>query len=370
MPTSYISALNYHKIFANEIFKNQQNKECIVIYGKISHLFGKKVVMFEESLPCIFRIEVPLPNNPLKSLNSYLVKGNSRHLLIDTGFNRPECWQALMDALKHLGVHTDQLDVFVTHLHADHCGLASQMATSDKATIWTSAGDAVFINQSVTEAYWDKWFNNMLAHGCEKEMLAKLKSSHPAIIYAPERAIQFAFTKDGDVLHYGNYELHVLGTPGHSPDHLALYIPSEKVLFSGDMILGDITPNISRWEGVKDSLGAYLESLDKLATMDIVCTLPGHRRVVNDTAGRINALKEHHQIRLDAVLEILKAGPMIATEVASKMQWSMRGMTWDEFPPPQKWFATNEALSHLDHLVALQCITQEEHNGKVHFSLL
>lgn len=327
--------------------------------------------MFEEVLPNIFRIEVPLPNNPLKSLNAYLVKGTSRHLLIDTGFNRSECWQALTDSLKQLGVHTDQLDIFVTHLHADHSGLAADLATSEKATIWASAGDAIFVNNSVKDnpVYWESWFNDMQAHGCEKTMLDKLKSSHPAVIYAPEHAIAFSLAKEGDVLHYGNYDLHVLSTPGHTPDHLVLYMPSEKTLFSGDMILGDITPNISRWPGTQDSLGAYLKSLDRLESFDITCTLPGHRRIVHDTAARINALKKHHEVRLNEVLDILKGGAMVATDVASKMHWEMRFMTWDEFPPPQKWFATGEALAHLDHLVALQRVTSEVHNGKVYFSL-
>lgn len=41
--------------------------------------------------PDIYRIEVPLPNNPLRYLNSYVVRGRDRFLVIDTGFNRPEC---------------------------------------------------------------------------------------------------------------------------------------------------------------------------------------------------------------------------------------------------------------------------------------
>ena len=41
----------------------------------------------------IFSIYVPLPGNPLRNLNSYLVKGRARErsLLIDTGFRREEC---------------------------------------------------------------------------------------------------------------------------------------------------------------------------------------------------------------------------------------------------------------------------------------
>lgn len=327
--------------------------------------------MFEEVFPDIFRIEVPLPNNPLKSLNSYLVKGKPRHLLIDTGFNRQECWQALTESLQQLSVHTNQLDIFVTHLHADHCGLATELATSDQATIWASASDGAFVNKIIKNdmRHWNSWFVETNAHGLDKELLEELKQTHPAIIYAPEHAIHFTPAQKGDALHYGNYTLDVLSTPGHTPDHLSLYIASEKILFSGDMILGDITPNIAHWPETKDSLGDYFKSLDELAQLDIACTLPGHRNIVHNTAARISELKTHHHARLQEVIEILATGAQTAAEVASQMHWSMRGMTWTEFPPPQKWFATNEALAHLDHLVTKKKSTVEKHNEKFYFSL-
>ena len=52
--------------------------------------------------PDIYQIHVDLPDNPLKYLNSYVVKGPTRHLVIDTGFNRPECQAALCGGLANL----------------------------------------------------------------------------------------------------------------------------------------------------------------------------------------------------------------------------------------------------------------------------
>ena len=42
----------------------------------------------------IYRKTVPLPNNPLRDINAYIITGE-KNLLIDTGFNRPECEEAL-----------------------------------------------------------------------------------------------------------------------------------------------------------------------------------------------------------------------------------------------------------------------------------
>lgn len=44
--------------------------------------------------PAIYRIQVTLPQNPLKNLNSYVIKSKEQSLVIDTDFTRPECRQA------------------------------------------------------------------------------------------------------------------------------------------------------------------------------------------------------------------------------------------------------------------------------------
>jgi glyoxylase-like metal-dependent hydrolase (beta-lactamase superfamily II) len=37
----------------------------------------------------------------------------------------------------------------------------------------------------------------------------------------------------------------VIETPGHSPGHCCLYEPNKRILFSGDHLLKEITPNVS-----------------------------------------------------------------------------------------------------------------------------
>lgn len=49
--------------------------------------------------PNIYCNRIPLPKNPLKSLNSYIIKSPERNLIIDTGFNQPECEAAFSDGV-------------------------------------------------------------------------------------------------------------------------------------------------------------------------------------------------------------------------------------------------------------------------------
>ena len=81
----------------------------------------------EEICKNIYRIPVRLTGNPLKELNSYLIKDPDRSLLIDTGFRRSECREDLLAGLAELGVYLEDIDIFLTHLHSDHSGLAAEL---------------------------------------------------------------------------------------------------------------------------------------------------------------------------------------------------------------------------------------------------
>jgi len=325
--------------------------------------------MVNEIFPGIYVIPVPLPDNPLKLLNAYLIKGDSRHLLIDTGFNHPDCLQALTRAFQQLKVPVQQLDIFITHLHSDHCGLAGEFPPSETRTIWASKEDAEAINLLATESeLWHQFMCSWRQHGCDEETITALQTNHPGKKYAPTQKTNFTLVKEGDTLQYGGYNLQVLDVPGHTPGHLALYIPEKKILFGGDLILQNITPNISYWETMDDALASYFNSLNKVSRLDIACTLPGHRAVIHDTQGRIAELKKHYVDRLEETCTILASGgAMTATDVASKMQWHIKYDTWKDIVPAQRWFAINEALSHLEHLVNTGRVSKQERDGVIYF---
>jgi glyoxylase-like metal-dependent hydrolase (beta-lactamase superfamily II) len=56
--------------------------------------------MIEQIRPGLHRVVVPLPGNPLKEINSYVLTSSDRNLIIDTGMRRPEC-QEVLEAGRH-----------------------------------------------------------------------------------------------------------------------------------------------------------------------------------------------------------------------------------------------------------------------------
>jgi len=66
----------------------------------------------EQIFPAIFRIEAPIPHSPLKATNAYVIKGEKRNLLVDTGQNRPESLAALQAGLAELSIDMAATDIF------------------------------------------------------------------------------------------------------------------------------------------------------------------------------------------------------------------------------------------------------------------
>lgn len=158
--------------------------------------------------------------------------------------------------------------------------------------------------------------------------------------------------KEGDTLNIGEYLSKCVETLGHTEGHMWLYEPRKKVFISGDHILNDITPNIELWCDRWNRLEEYLRSLDKVYEFDIELLLPGHRENFGNCKKRIVELKEHQRKRIDEILFILRGGSKNAFQVASVMSWDIADVydSFDLFPATQKWFATGEAIAHLEYL--------------------
>lgn len=304
------------------------------------------------SRPDIFAINVPLPNNPLRELNCYVVKTRDKNLIIDTGFNMPQCYKALSEGLNELKINIDKTDLFLTHLHADHTGLASSIMKKD-STIYMSKPDYDYIARNLSRKYWESMDACYLKEGFDEKELKSVRKVNPSKIFNIKKMFDAVIVDDNFKFNVGEYEFTCIATSGHTPGHMCLYMENEKILFSGDHILFDITPNITRWKGVKNSLADYLNSLKKIKEFDIRITLPAHRGNKNneDVYERIEQIIHHHKERLEEAVYIVESNPGInAYDVAGKMKWSMHGKSWDEAPVQQKWFAVGETLAHLDYL--------------------
>ncbi|MCE2463823.1 MAG: MBL fold metallo-hydrolase [Dehalococcoidia bacterium] len=99
----------------------------------------------------------------------------------------------------------------------------------------------------------------------------------------------------------GGVTLRALFTPGHEDDHVCYYLPRERVMFSGDTILGASSSTVS-------NLYDYMRSLEVLARYRPKTICPGHGPVVTDATSRIQSYIVHRQERERQVIIALERG--------------------------------------------------------------
>lgn len=305
------------------------------------------------SSPDIFRIPVPLPENPLRELNVYVLRTEGQALVIDTGFCREECRRTLWEGISELGLDLSKTSLFLTHLHSDHTGLVWDFV--DKGIPVYMSKKEIRYQERLEKTAFETLFPRFLAEGFPDELLKRQVKENQGSAYSAKPGYPVNPVEDNSRFMIGEYEVQAFCTPGHTPGHMVLYLPKEQLLFSGDHVLFDISPNITSWPEVEDSLGDYLESLKHLRGLPVQAVFPAHRGVRGNLNTRIDQLLVHHEKRLEELKNAMDQYPGAnAYELAGHLSWSMRGLSWDEFPPGQKWFAVGETLAHLDHLTKMK----------------
>ncbi len=302
----------------------------------------------------IHQIKVPIPDNPLGFLNCYLVQGKNGWLMVDTGWYTQEAFNALEAGLKDMGLgFTDIETIVVTHVHADHYGLAGrikQVSPDTKLLAHRWEGDLIESRYIKFAELRDKMGAVLALHGVPPIDLASLQSaSMPVLEYVtvtmPDQSLY-----GGEVLNTGIFNLEVLWTPGHSPGHICLWEAEHRILFSGDHILPVITPNISYHVQSGDSpLGDFINSLNKLRNLPAAQVLPAHEHIFTNLRERIEEIKEHHEQRKEEIRRTISQEPQNAWFISSQITWNVP-QPWDQFNPLDRRIAVTETVAHLEYM--------------------
>jgi glyoxylase-like metal-dependent hydrolase (beta-lactamase superfamily II) len=171
-------------------------------------------------------------------------EGADTALLIDPG-DEPD---TIRRALEELQASVEA--ILITHCHFDHVGAVAEMARSTGAPVYCPAGE-VFILEDIN-AY------------------VRFEGLGPFESYTPEETV-----RGGDRLSLAGFEIDVLSTPGHSPDHVTYSIASEQAIFSGDVLFQG---SIGRTDLPGADHATLLRSLAMLLDTlpDDTGVLPGH----------------------------------------------------------------------------------------------
>jgi len=310
------------------------------------------------------RIVVPTPF-PVGPVNAYLVDAGEP-ALIDVGPSTDEAWAAIVDGLGQLGrAPEDVRRLVVTHGHLDHFGLAHRLP---------NARVHVHVDDIHATARFRGWIETRLGeyesvgrlwgipaeyHGAFRalfEMYAPMAPDLPLDRIAP-------LLGNRETLRLGDLALDILHCPGHTEGLVCFHARDEKLLFAGDHLLQDITPNpnvyVPLYRGRRTGLAHYLESLSTIESLDVATILPGHGAPYTGVRDRVAEIRRHHEERKSQVLGIVRERDRSVVGVVRTI--------WRELPPDGFYLALREVHGHLELLEEEGRVAREMRDGVARF---
>ena len=321
--------------------------------------------MFEVA-PGVHRIPLPLPNDGLRAVNVYVLRGDDGLVLVDSGWAIQEARDTLVAGLGEMGYAlTDVRRFLVTHVHRDHYQQAVTLRQELGMRVALGEGerDSLEVLREPGRKPLQQQVGALRTLGADK--LADFVEDHlkDAQVDELEWALPDDWLTEGDVP-VGTRTLQVVATPGHTRGHVVFHDLAGSLLFAGDHVLPTITPSIG-FEPVlsPDPLGDFLGSLAKVRSRPDAMLLPAHGPVTESVHARVDELVAHHSARLDEVEKSVRSGASTAFEAASQLRWTRRELKVDEMDPFNQMMAIAETAAHLELLAAQGRLSAETTNG-------
>jgi glyoxylase-like metal-dependent hydrolase (beta-lactamase superfamily II) len=249
-------------------------------------------------LPGVFAIYEPRQS---EEVISYLITGNRRALLFDTGMGISDI-RSVAQGLTRL-----PLSVLNSHTHNDHVG-----------DNWRFNRDQIYAM--------DTEFTRNNAKGSRQDAQAEIAAGElcgalPAG-FDPSRYSTRPFQighwlSDGDRIDLGGRVLRVIATPGHTPDAIALLDPNHGLLFTGDSYY----PGPIFLYRPETDLDAYVASMKRL-----VALAPGLKLLL--PAHNVPVASPSELARVLAAIEEVRSGRIKPVAHGDTWEYKFRGFSF------------------------------------------
>ncbi|MCX8117968.1 MAG: MBL fold metallo-hydrolase [Desulfobacterota bacterium] len=312
----------------------------------------------------VYKIELPIPF-PLGTTNVYFID-DAPKTLVDTGIRTDASFETLRRSLQELGFSIESIErILVTHGHIDHYGQAQRISSLSGAPIYIHPKEYGRIRSLIHT--FGPLKSILLRNGVPEELVHQAVGFIGSAQKLADPLSEAFFLEEGETIPFASMTWKAIHCPGHSPGLLCFYWPERKVLFTGDHLLKEITPNPvlnvpdSRSPLRYSSLQDYLSSLKKLEGFEIDLLLPGHGEEVDDAKALIRKITEHHRERMNHVLASLSRGEKTPYEIALDL--------FPGVPPFEVFLGISEAVGHLEILRQEGKVFLKEREGKDYYAL-
>ncbi len=215
-------------------------------------------------------------SHPGGSNNFFVGDPKEEMILIDTGDYERKWTKSILDYYEQLGCPSISA-IVITHGHGDHTGGLDRIQERLRAPV-----------------------------RCHPKLVQRLrKILDDGDLVIPLRSRERIVT-GGDV------GLQAIFTPGHEIDHVCYYLREDRVMFTGDTVLGASSTTVG-------DLTSYLNSLKLLTGFDHDVVCPAHGPVVPSPRGKILVRRqlEHRLNREKQVINAMEKGLTGLAEITS-----------------------------------------------------
>ncbi|XP_050530713.1 endoribonuclease LACTB2 [Daktulosphaira vitifoliae] len=254
------------RFIKGSIFEYKSGRGC----SRISKMFLPHIPPVSNVSSRVLRV---LGCNPslytLQGSNTYIVGTGHSRILIDSGEpNIPEYIKNLKETMEKYKFKIEH--IIVSHWHEDHIGgvknILDMISNKNECKVW------------------------------------KL---HPENEKLREYNFPINFMKDHQEFHTEGATLKIYHTPGHTTDHVVIFLDEEKALFSADCVLGEGTT-------IFENLEDYMKSLNLILQLNPAVIFPGHGSVIQNPIRHVNNYIRHRVEREKQIIQMLRDHPLQA----------------------------------------------------------
>ena len=309
--------------------------------------------------------------------NVYLVMDGGQGALIDAGYGDEGSVQARLEYLRGIpgpfgrlragsgqapsagsgqapsagsGQALELAYIVLTHHHIDHASGAHRLRQATGARICLHPREERILRDWQADIPQD--VDLPPARSLEERLRAWRRAAAQA---TADRLVD-----DGDIIAVGGVTIEVVHTPGHTLGSICLYLREERVLFTGDTVLGLGTGAIA--PPPHGDMGLYIESLERLKTYDAALLCPGHGPPVHDVGRKLQELIDHRHERERQILGALGRG-----------RGTLKALLDDIYPELDRRLlnmARGQILAHLAKLEGEGRVAKREEGGETVYGVV
>ncbi len=288
-----------------------------------------------ERVPGIYEYSLKsLVGGGINEIHIFLVPGGPgrRSLMVDAGFGEGHCLEETKRVMEGLGISFRDLDVFLTHEHYDHSGLAGMLERQ---------GARIFMNPEENRHHYTCLCHRRSFDAMEEEIsvlrtVGVTPERTPALWHRYSQAADQEIREEkggswvvgdfpyhpvhvGQVFSYGDYTLRAFPLRGHSAGQMGLYDDERRVVFLADQVLNGIVPIVSTSHPGERLLESFFLSLEQIKRQFQGWTVfSAHAAQIGELSAQVERIAISYLDKLDKISHVVNESsrPLTVYEAA------------------------------------------------------